>query len=138
LHQNGYKVILCAATEGVQEINVAGLEHACAVLVRQNSGFDFAQWAATLTALPELFNAQSLLFTNDSVIGPLGDYPSLIQRIRESKHDFLALSDSYQIKYHTQSYFFVLNASALQHPRVQAFWRTINALKHKEDVILHY
>ncbi len=138
LNKAGLSVVLCAATEDRQLVSELGLENASAILVRQNAGFDFASWAATLTAMPELFNAQSLVFVNDSVLGPMGDFGKLIQKIHDSESDFIALTDSYQIKYHTQSFFFALKRKALLHPKLQSFWNNLQSLKHKDDVILHY
>ena len=138
LNKTGLRVILCVATEGVQTVSEKGLDAAAAIFTRQNAGFDFASWAATLSALPELMNAKSLIFTNDSVLGPMGDFEQLIQRINDSSRDFVALTDSQQIKHHTQSYFFALQRNALQHHRVQGFWRNLQSLKKKDDVILHY
>jgi glycosyltransferase involved in cell wall biosynthesis len=132
------KVVLCIATEKGHAVSDIGLEKASALVIRQNAGFDFALWAATFNAMPFLFGAKSVICTNDSVIGPWGNFDRFIQRIKDSSKAFVALTDSYQIKYHTQSYFFVLHRQALQHPSVQAFWSSVLSLNRKDDVILHY
>jgi len=134
---SGYAVVVCAAVEDELRLDEAHLDNAQAIVVRKNAGYDFAAWAATLTALPQLWNAQAMLFTNDSVWGPIKSFPAVMERIEHSSADFVALTDSYQIKYHTQSYFFVLKGRALTHPSVQVFWSTMLAYQRKDHVILH-
>ena len=114
------------------------LDSACSILVRKNSGFDFPLWASALTAMPELFQAKKIIFTNDSILGPFSTFDQLLKKIENNSADFIALTDSHQLLYHVQSYFFVLKQKALINPVVRAFWSQVLSFQRKTDVIHAY
>ena len=114
------------------------LNTACSILVRKNSGFDFPLWASALTAMPELFQAKKIIFTNDSILGPFSTFDQLLNKIENNSADFIALTDSHQLLYHVQSYFFVLKQEALINPVVRAFWSQVLSFRSKTDVIHAY
>jgi hypothetical protein len=88
----------------------------CDLLVhRKNVGWDFASWMSTLATFPWLMNEASLLLLiNDSNIGPLRPLSELFERGRNLDVDAWGITDSYDIRYHIQSYFLHFNSSALR------------------------
>ncbi len=107
------------------------------VLCRFNYGYDFSAWADCLRVFPSLWNSQKLFFMNDSLIGPLGTLDDLFFRINSHTEDFLGISFSWAIRPHIQSYFMVIQGSAIKHDKIQSFWRSIQELT-KEEIILEY
>src|SRR6202034_3416056 len=50
----------------------ADVEIVCDGLIsRDNFGYDFASWALGLQILPSILQANTIIFTNDSIFGPL-------------------------------------------------------------------
>ena len=88
--------------------------------------------------MPELFQAKKIIFTNDSILGPFSTFDQLLKKIENNSADFIALTDSHQLLYHVQSYFFVLKQKALINPVVRAFWSQVLSFQRKTDVIHAY
>ena len=130
-------VILCLISEGPQiELASDRLAMCSAVLYRQNIGYDFAAWAAMLRALPDLWNARRLYFSNDSILGPNKSFPAMIEKVRSEPADFIALTANWMDTYHAQSYFFVLNERAIKNHSVQDFWLDLPDYESKRKVII--
>jgi Rhamnan synthesis protein F len=139
LVDHGFTVILCVAVDHDSlVIDETGLERAKGIVVRKNSGFDFALWASVLTALPKLWEAKRILFTNDSLLGPLQSFGTMVETIRQSDASFIALTESYEKKHHTQSFFFVLQNQALNHEKIRDLWDTVQNFEDKSQVIHAY
>lgn len=131
-------VVCCAVNDPGLSIDLAGLESAAVIVKRQNGGYDFAVWAAVLAQMPGLWHAQRLFFVNDSILGPLDGFDRTLERIRASEADFLALTESFEIRYHSQSYFFVLQNKGLSSADMRGFWRDVRVEKTKMAVIEKY
>lgn len=131
-------VVCCAVSDMDVTIDLTGLDGAALVLKRENGGYDFAVWAATLARMPELWSAKRLFFVNDSVLGPLAGFDRTLERIRASDAGFLALTESFEVRHHVQSYFFVLQNDGLSSEEVRTFWREVKVEKTKYDVIQKY
>lgn len=139
LRRLGLKVVLIAVTDRPDlQCRDPGPEVADALVVRENHGYDFAAWAATLRYLPELMEAPELWFANDSVYHATGPLEALAARIRAGTADAFALTESLEIQPHFQSYFFVLRASALAAPAVRGFWSAIASRGDKNQIIREY
>jgi len=114
------------------------LMDADAILVRKNIGFDFALWASALSVFPQLWQARQIIFTNDSILGPFATFDPLVQSLNQHPADFIALTDSHQLRYHAQSFFFVLQNQAMKNPVVRSFWSQVLSFQTKKDVINAY
>lgn len=133
---NGIDVIMCLVVEDFEtEVSVVGVNNFTSILRRKNGGYDFAFWASVLKAMPSLWNARRLYFTNDSILGPIFDMKHLLTQIRASSGDFVALTANYIDFYHAQSYFFVLQRDALKSDGVRKFWDFMPQYSTKEHVI---
>lgn len=131
-------VVCCAVIDLDGPIDLDGLDSAAWVVKRRNGGYDFAAWAAILDAMPELWSAKRLFFVNDSILGPLTGFDKVIERIRTSSADFVALTESHQIRHHSQTYFFVLQNRGLLSGDLRSFWRKVRVEKTKMAVIQQY
>jgi hypothetical protein len=139
LADNGFSVIVCLAVKDTAAaVDIENIGKAHGIVVRQNGGMDFASWATILRLIPEIWGAGRLVFTNDSVIALPAPFESFISRLREQTADYTALTESYQIRYHRQSYFFMLQRNGLQNTRVRDFWAKILATASKQEVIEKY
>ena len=107
------------------------------VFVRQNEGYDFAAWAHILRLQPELFDAGILYLLNDSVIGPTNDiaFRNILTRLRNSRADFVGLTENFDRAWHVQSYFLALKHRALSSAELRKFINGIVSYTEIEDVI---
>jgi len=140
LRQTSIRVVLCVHVDDDQLDfkSSDNLMVADAILVRKNIGFDFALWASALSVFPQLWQARQIIFTNDSILGPFASFDLLIQSLNKHPADFIALTDSHQLRYHAQSFFFVLQNQALNNPVVRSFWGEVLSFQTKQDVINAY
>lgn len=90
------------------------------VHIRENRGRDFGSWQWALREIPALAEADTLLFANDSVFGPLFDFGEVLAAMEAEPVDFWGITDSFDVRWHLQSYFLCLSRRA---HRSQAFLR---------------
>ncbi|MEM8792826.1 MAG: rhamnan synthesis F family protein [Pseudomonadota bacterium] len=135
----GYFVVLCAVCKSVDPPGHEGFQqHADAIFIRENGGFDFASWSEALRTAPQLWDAERILFANDSVIGPLQGFDRMMTRMQASEADCVALTEHSEVAHHFQSYFFELRSKALHHPGVQDFFGNILCWRVKGEVTRRY
>ncbi|MGN6366217.1 rhamnan synthesis F family protein [Asticcacaulis taihuensis] len=140
LHEAGWEVVLIAATEKALTLSGLPNEGIAAVINKDNHGYDFASWALALTVMPSLWRAASVTFTNDSVFGPVT--PDSLTEVRRAmlsaEADYVALTESFQVQHHYQSYFFMYKSGALQAPFVRKYWNDLESLSDKNEIIDRY
>jgi lipopolysaccharide biosynthesis protein len=136
----GVQVVLVLNTDLPLEqmrIEPALLDRLSGAYARRNLGFDFAAWAHlhSLAADPTAWTR--LYLVNDSIVGPLStdDFDRMLARIRASDADVVALTQSALPVPHLQSFFLVLNASALGSEAVRGFFARVLNLPTKGEVI---
>jgi len=140
LKHEGLTVIVIVASRNSGRPH-ADAEIECDGLIsRDNIGYDFASWALGLQILPSIWQAKTVLCTNDSIFGPLSQpsFKSLMERIEASRADYIALTQSWQVTHHCQSYFFMLKEKALGHRGVKHFWADLEIVTDKDQAILRY
>ncbi len=140
LRQAGLKIVLIVATDGLTESLASVADSVDGLLVRINHGWDFAAWATALAALPDAWTARRLILMNDSLCGPTSQdsLSAILDGVRASDKDIVALCDSYQAKHHLMSFFTAVTSSGLRNPRVRAFWNGIRSNQDKQVVINEY
>jgi hypothetical protein len=140
LQQCGLSVVFVTNSGQLLEESLAELKPMCAgILIRRNVGYDFGAWreALDVLALPR-DDTESVLILNDSVYGPLRPLESLLEQVDFSKADVWGATDSWQSRYHLQSYFLVAGRRALISSAWHDFWRNVRPVQSKEWVIRHY
>ena len=109
------------------------------VVIRPNLGYDFAAWRDGLAAaaLPRAETAL-LVLANDSVYGPIRPLGPTLGRFDFADADAWGLTDSWQVRYHLQSYFIALGPGAFRSRAFDDFWRGVRDIRSKTGVIRHY
>jgi hypothetical protein len=145
----GYLEALCAAGVSVVFVSNSGrlkpeaiesIKPFCAgLLVRRNVGYDFAAMREGLShfGLPRA-NTEMLIIANDSVYGPLRPLSEMLDRINFEQADFWGATESWQSRYHLQSYFLVAGPALLEHPAWSSFWESVRSVPNKRWVITSY
>lgn len=106
-------------------------------ILKENIGYDFGAWKTGLDYLgSNAISYDNLLLCNDSVYGPFGEIEDIIDNASKSSADVYAISDSYEISYHLQSYFMMFNKKVLESSAWYNFWKDFKIIKNKHELIL--
>ena len=137
----GFTVVMLMATDGLDQAITPEAEALCdGILLRANHGLDFAAWACGLTVFADVWQAALLLLVNDSLYGPVSaeSMAGVLGRVRGSRADVVWLTDSGQVRHHTQSFFAAITRRGLAHGGVASFWGGVRSLLAKQGVIDRY
>ncbi len=109
------------------------------LVFRRNIGYDFAAWrdAMDICGLPSV-NTRFLLIANDSVYGPLYPLGPVLQQMDFADAHIWGATDSWEHRFHVQSYFFAFGEVALRHPAFAKFWSSVKNVQSKWWVIRRY
>lgn len=141
LRDAGIRVLLIVNADApahAMTIEPALLDRLDGAWVRENVGFDFGAWAHAWSACKDDAQiAQRLYLVNDSIVGPLDGaaFARLIARVRSDGADVVGLTEAQAPRPHLQSYFLVLQGSALRSPALQRFFARVLNWPDKQQVI---
>jgi len=118
----------------------SALQNLCAgIIIRKNRGYDFGAWcdAVENLALPRE-NTEEVIFANDSVFGPLAPLDPAFAAIDYTKADIWGLTESWQYRYHLQSFFMAFGPAALRSAAFKNFWAGIRPVPLKSYIVRYY
>ncbi|HEY1933312.1 MAG TPA: rhamnan synthesis F family protein [Acetobacteraceae bacterium] len=119
---------------------LATLQPLCSgIIVRRNVGYDFGAIhdALELLGLPRP-ETERLLIANDSVYGPFAALDRVIERTDFEVADLWGATESWQRRYHLQSYFLLAGRRALTSEAWRKFWNRVRQVSSKDWVVAHY
>lgn len=131
----GYAVIIIAVCR-TRELSIDTVPPADGLLLRANSGFDFAAWAACLYLFGWLQDCERLLFLNDSVFHSSARLAATLQAMSAADADIVGVTGNAAIAPHFQSYCFLYKGRALR--LMGEFWRGIIPRSTKYRTIKFY
>ncbi len=141
LGQEGLSVVLVSNCGWLPPETLARLKQFCrAIVIRRNVGYDFGAWADVLRLL-ELPRADTsrVILANDSVYAPIASLAAVCGRVNElGDADVIGATDSWQTRYHMQSYFLVASRNVLTSEAWSRFWRRVRPLPSKYSIIHRY
>lgn len=140
LRDAGLSVVFVSNCPALDEASLARVKpHCAAIILRRNVGHDFGaiRDALRVIGLPR-DNTQSLLIANDSVFGPLQDLRPILDKIDFDKADLWGATESWQHRYHLQSFFLVASRRALTSPAWARFWRRMRLVQSRYWVVQRY
>jgi lipopolysaccharide biosynthesis protein len=139
LDRAGFTVIIVSNSPKIDAAAVPSLLPHCAlVLHRYNVGYDFGAWRDGILEIPDLSALQQLLITNDSVFGPLQDLVPVLSRCDSAEGDVWGITESFDTRYHLQSYFLAFNEAVLREAKFRNFWEKMRYVENKRVVIYKY
>jgi hypothetical protein len=139
LRSAGFSVVVVSNSGRLVPEDAAALRGLCAaVLVRRNSGRDFAAWREAMgrLGLPRV-ETRRLLLANDSVCGPLAPLEPLLARMDDAA-DMWGMTDSEELGWHLQSFFLLVGSGVFRSKAWQRFWRGVRPMPSKLLTILWY
>jgi GT2 family glycosyltransferase len=138
LKAKGFDIILMMNGDSALPPPPEALALARIVVMRDNLGFDFGAWRDALVRFPGVWDAELVLFTNDSIIGPFGGFDRIVDRIVKTPAPLFFLTESEFAEPHFQTFFWGLKGAGLRHPVVREFLTSIRDLSTKTHAIFLY
>ncbi len=137
LIEEGFAVVFVSNSASLNSDSEAfATSRSAAIILRRNKGYDFGAYRDGLLHLGEsVHGLKCLIFANDSVYGPLIPLRSMLHRMDFSIMDVWMATDSWQTKYHGQSYFMAFGPTALKHLAFMRFWSSVPNLIFKHSII---
>lgn len=140
LREAGLEIAFVTNSGRLQPAALERLKPLCAaVLVRRNVGYDFGAWQDALAtlALPRP-DTEVVYMINDSVYGPLRPLGDVLARMDFEAADAWGMTESWQGRFHLQSYFLAIGAKALRHPAWGSFWAGVRPAPSKHWIVHRY
>jgi hypothetical protein len=140
LQENDRTVVFVSNAGKIRPEAMAALQDICAcVIVRHNSGYDFGAWRDALgyLQLPRK-ETEEIIFANDSVFGPLAPLGDALRRLDYDRADIWGLTESWQVRYHLQSYFLAFGPKAIRAEAFRKFWRSVRPVPVKSYIVRTY
>jgi hypothetical protein len=139
LAEAGLDVVFVTNSAHLQDEARAFLKRHCAsILVRRNIGYDFGAWrdAIDTLGLPRA-NTRAIFLVNDSVYGPFADLKPLLAAIDFERADVWGATESWQHRYHLQSFFLGCGEAVIRGRAWRQFWRSVRPVPCKDWIIRH-
>lgn len=109
------------------------------VIVKENVGYDFGAWRTGIVHFYDRLNViDNLIICNDSVFGPMSNTFDPIDTLKKRKLDAIAITDSFEISYHLQSYFIAMNKKVFSSQKFKEFWFGMKIFEDKTTLILNH
>jgi hypothetical protein len=140
LRDSGRSVVFITNAGFLTPPTMEALKTICAgIIIRKNQGYDFGAWCDGVEHLDlPRPGTEEIIFANDSVFGPLTPLAPMLERIDYARADIWGLTESWQYRYHLQSFFFAFGPTALKSPAFPKFWRGIKPVPSKLFIIRQY
>jgi hypothetical protein len=138
--ENDRTVVFVSNAGKLQPDAMTALQELCAVvIVRRNIGYDFGAWrdAIDFLGLPRS-DTEEVIFANDSVFGPLLPLGDTLRRLNYTKADIWGLTESWQVRYHLQSFFMAFGPAALRAEAFKKFWASVRPVPMKFYIVHAY
>jgi lipopolysaccharide biosynthesis protein len=136
LAKAGRKVILVSNSPEFPEAQVERARPHCALVAwRRNRGYDFGAYRDGILLAPDYDGLDSLILINDSIYGPFQPLAPLLKQASDKTADVWGMTDSWDTRWHLQSYFLFFHRAALQHPKVREIWARWKHVQSKSWII---
>jgi hypothetical protein len=140
LVERGVSVVFVSNSGRLSDESLEHVRRVCArILLCRNRGYDFGGYRDAILNLgiePGKFTA--LMLANDSVYGPITPLSRLLDQLDSTAADVWGASDSWQHRYHLQTYFMAFGPTAIAHPAFAEIWRNVRNVRSKDAAIHHY
>jgi len=140
LAQTGMSIVFVTNAGFLRPAAMAALQAVCAgVLIRRNVGYDFGAWREGFEALQLPHpNTEMVVMANDSVYGPLRPLHDLLGAFDFKQADIWGCTESWQTRYHLQSYLIAFSPRVVASEAWRRFWATVRPTWSKTWLIRLY
>ena len=136
----GLSVVFITNAGRLRPAVAEALKLVCAgVIIRRNVGYDFGAWREGIeqAALPRA-NTTLVAIANDSVYGPLRSLTELYSEIDFESADVWGCTDSWQSRYHLQSYCMAFSPRVVASDVWRTFWTRVTPTWSKAWLVRLY
>ncbi|MCW3473312.1 rhamnan synthesis F family protein [Rhodovastum sp. RN2-1] len=140
LRDTGLSVVFVTNAGKLRPDALAALQPLCAgIVVRRNIGYDFGAMREGLECLglPRA-DTEMVILANDSIYGPLKPLTEMVQKIDFNVADFWGATESWQTRYHLQSFFLAAGRQTLTSKAWRQFWEDVRPVRSKVWVVNQY
>lgn len=139
LHKAGFDIVVVSTSQFIPRIQRVKIDkYLRTFILKKNSGYDFVSWKVGMAMCEEFSSYNELLLINDSIFFPLTRPKKIFDFMRRKKYDFWGLLDSYNRKYHVQSFFWFFNKKIKNSIFFSSFWSQCEVLHDKTKIINQY
>jgi hypothetical protein len=134
----GFEIIFISSSL-IPAFSLGKLQSTCPVIIeKENKGVDFGAWKVGLSVTDYGKQFDSILLTNDSIIGPFFDLQPIFEKFTTSQSDFYGITRSLQRGEHIQSYFIFVSNRVILSDVWKEFWSNLLCYQRKDDVVDKY
>lgn len=138
LAEVGFVIVFVTNSPALQPASLLDVQARCAIVARRrNVGYDFGGYKDGLAQIGDASSYDEVLFANDSVYGPFGDFSKLLARCDETAAVW-GITDSWDRRFHLQSYFLLVKRAALLDRGFTEFWRRLRYLGSRWAVVKYH
>jgi lipopolysaccharide biosynthesis protein len=138
LNALGYRVIFVSTSPRLSDERTSELRVLCWKLIhRYNLGHDFGSYKCGISEIGSFEGVRNLILMNDSCYGPLFDLSDIERQVQTGEADIVGITESWQHRYHLQSYFLNMNGRVVRSPSFRRFWATLLPYQSRELTIRH-
>lgn len=139
LYEIGCEIVMVSTSTSLLPGEIEKIKDFCSkIIIRKNIGIDFGSWKVGLSQIKDISSYKEVIFVNDSIYGPFFDLSKIFKKMEESGADIWGITDSWQHRYHIQSYFMVFNKRMVNSDFFRDFWREVRYFKNKNLIIKEY
>jgi lipopolysaccharide biosynthesis protein len=136
LRDAGYRITFVTNAPVFPEQSRNAVAPLCKELLwRHNIGYDFGAYKDGIASIDDLASAEALVLMNDSVYGPFWKLTDTLDAFDPSKADFWGIVDSWELRYHLQTFFLVFAPAALRSEVFRNFWHALPYVNNKRWVV---
>jgi rhamnosyltransferase len=132
------RVIVVSTAELTDPVAVEQLEKRAELVRRPNYGYDFFSYKTGLDAAGDLTRYDLVIICNDSYVGPLVPWSTVLRRMADRPLDFWGLTYSARRGLHVQSFFVAFTPWVVRSRTFQQFWRSMTPVSDRFEVIKRY
>jgi len=130
--------LLVVSTAALDGGAAAALAARAELVTRPNLGYDFLSYQTGLDVAGDLAGFDQVILCNDSYVGPLVPYQRILADMDAQLCDFWGMTQTERRGRHVQSYFVAFRAPVVRSPAFTAFWRGLEPINDRAEVITRY
>jgi hypothetical protein len=138
LQRAGYNVILVNNGRLSDRSAAACLPYCHTVIARPYGGRDFGgyKWGTQFLAdLGDDIQVEQVIYCNDSIFLRPSSFAQLLDRMKQSNQDYIGMTETFEIHYHVQSWFFAISGQVFRSKYFSGFWINYKSYSHRRHCI---
>lgn len=131
--------LMLVSAAGITDPHVIASVAARAELVqRDNEGYDFYSYRLGLASVDDLASYDLVVICNDSYVGPLVPWSTIIETMQRRQVDAWGLTETMRRRRHVQSYFYAFRPWVVASSGFRRFWADMQVVSDRTKVIRVY